>query len=308
MSLAILSVVDGQRCWNGMRTFRGFMSFFGSSRRRASTGIGKQKGRDGLSSQAKAPALRHVQNWFQSGVLAPYAKDRARISTFQASRYILPSKSLRAHQRIELYSRMYLTRLEEALEGDYPVVRAVLGEKQFHQLAHAYIRSFPSKHYSLNPFGQQLPKLIQRRVVRPANPSLVYDLARLEAAIQEVFDAPESAALDIREWAQLSATAWQSKKLRFVPAFRLLEFDCEANAIFIAIKHGKKCPRLRKKKTWLAVYRKDDVVWRMDLSKPQYDFLRAIAKTGRFPSSTRASETEIVQWLQRWIGEGFFQP
>src|SRR6185295_4303033 len=101
---------------------------------------------------------------------------------------ILPSRSLTPGERLAIYQGMYPLRMNEALESDYPGLAHFLGPEAFQALVVDYVQAFPSRHHSLNRLGDHLPEYVSRAhgVTRRA---FCHDLARLERAINQVFDA-----------------------------------------------------------------------------------------------------------------------
>src|SRR6185295_6431553 len=77
-------------------------------------------------------------------------------------------------------------------------------------------------------------------------------------------------------------------------------------------------PPVQKKKSWIAVYRKDFKVWRLDLQREAYLGLLELRK-GRTVSMAVTAiakawgkrkgdvSAQIQQWFGEWSSEGFFQ-
>lgn len=230
-------------------------------------------------------------------------------------RYVLPSRTLAPLERIEIYSRMYFLRLRDALREDYPAVAHALGPRRFDDVVRSYLRAHPSRFYNLNRLGHRLPGFLARRRSLPHRP-LLADLARLEWAITEVFDAPRSATANASGWTGLDPERWARARFRPIPALRLLELRYPVHAYARAVREGKR-PRIpRPRRAWVVVYRKDDVVWRMPIERAAFETLSALARgrtlraallaaarRGRF----RASERKVASWFRTWVAEKFFE-
>ena len=93
---------------------------------------------------------------------------------------------------LEIYHGMYLSRMEEALETDYEQLKSFLGPRAFRALVASYVQAYPSRSYSLNPLGRHLADYIEV-APRVRRRGFCGDLARLEWAMAEVFDATETA-------------------------------------------------------------------------------------------------------------------
>src|SRR5438105_13495382 len=82
--------------------------------------------------QGPDPGLVRTQRWMQAFILAPGEDDeqalraetvQAEIPAESALKLVLPSDTLTSLERVGVYREMYLIRLVEALENDYPAVR-----------------------------------------------------------------------------------------------------------------------------------------------------------------------------------------
>lgn len=245
--------------------------------------------------------LGDLQRWFQSRTMSGATKD--------AKDEILPSKTLAPEQRLELYSEMYFLRLHEALVADFPTLVALLGAGEFEKLARAYVTKHPSSHPSLNRLGDRLPAFVAGPA-KVKKKALLHDVARLELAMSEVFDAPRAVPLDTDALARVAPEAWAQARLRLAPAFRLLALDHVVNPLVTAVRREEKLPAATKKKSWVAVYRKDYAVWRMDLTEPMFRVLAAFARGATLEKAIAASRvadpTVVFAWFQDWRNEGFF--
>lgn len=240
---------------------------------------------------------------------------RAQLDPSEIERVILPSKTLTSVERVGVYQGMYLLRMIEALEGDYPAVAHFLGEDEFADLVTRYVAANPSTSYTFNRLGRRFPEFIRlSRGVRKKG--FVADLARLELSVTEVFDAPESSAWPADEAAALPQDAWERAVLRPIAAFRLGAFAYPVNAYLQSVKEDRHDhPDAGRKPTHVAVWRKRYEVWRLDLSKPAHDFLGALAKGRPFGKAVTAAARglqgdagdQLFRWLRDWVAEGMFQ-
>ena len=243
------------------------------------------------------------------------AAARAELEPADIGRVIRPSKTLTAVERVGVYQGMYLLRMVEALEGDYPAVAHFLGDEEFADLVTRYVAAHPSSSYTFNRLGRQFPEFIRasRGVRRKA---FVADLAHLELAVTEVFDAPESPAWPADEIARLPQDAWERAVLKPIAAFRLGAYAYPVNAYLQSVKdENHDHPDAGRKATCVAVWRKRYEVWRLDLSKPAYDFLGALANGRAFGKAVASAARrlqggagdQLFRWLRDWVAEGMFE-
>lgn len=274
------------------------------------------------SRRAEPHRLDGLERWLQERIVAPHEREagraRARSSTgAEARAVVLPSRTLAPAERVAIYADSYFIRLRECLEIDYPAVRVLLGEAAFARLARAYLNRHPSRHYSLGALGAKLPDFLSGPVRVPRK-GLVRDVARLERAMEEVFDAPPSPVLESRELAKVPPDRWPQVSLLPIGAFALLALAHPANAIVTAVKREERLPPLVRRPSWIAVYRRSYAVVRMDLTEPMFVLLAELARgrpigralnalARRFPDRLEALEPQVFAWFKDWVQEGLFQ-
>lgn len=259
-------------------------------------------------------ALKELQGWLQHEIVRPHEQLARRE---RASAFVLPTKALTAEERVEIYSTMYRLRMLEALETDYPALHAHLGCTGFEKLMLAYLRKFPSRHYSLNFLGARVPEFLDGPL-KLKERAFLADVARVEHAITATFDEPEAERLDTKALAGIAPEAWEKARLALVPALRLLALDHAANAAVTDLRHGRAAQSTKRKPSWVVVYRKDWVVWRMDLERAAFDILCALrdgkplakaieAGAASFDGSAEELQSKIQGWFAEWTSEGFFR-
>lgn len=269
--------------------------------------------------------LDRMQRWFQAVVVHPGTPDEA-VASPEATQelpaervgdVILPSATLEPVERVGIYHGMYLLRMHEALAADYPGLEHFLGDEGFLRLVREYVQVHPSRSHTLNRLGDHLPEFVASHGSLPRR-EFCADLARLERAVAEVFDAEEGPALGDAEIAAVPPEAWEAARLRPIPAFRLLAFRYPVNAYLQSVRdedHDHH-PKARAKAAWVAVYRRDYAVCRLDLTQPAHDLLAdlargerlgdAIAAALRRPGRRRPSEDDLFRWFREWVAGGVF--
>lgn len=261
--------------------------------------------------------LDRLERWFQGEIVRPHERRGAREAAPLGAREVVkPSPTLAPAARVAIYSRMYFARLADALAEDFPAIREALGARAFVRLARAYLARFPSRHYSLNALGRALPEFLAGKV-RVKRRALLLDLARVELAMSEVFDEAEEAALSAKELAAVPPDRWESARLRLIPAFRLLALGHAVNPFLTAVRQGKRLPQVARKRAFVAVYRRDFQVWRVDLGEPAHAILAALAAgqpigralaaaEGAWRGERKALEEKVTDWFRGWVADGIF--
>lgn len=268
--------------------------------------------------------LSRVQRWMQAVIVHPGTvqegaadpQAQAEVPLDRVDEVILPSAHLSPVERLGIYHAMYPLRMEEALASDYPALKHFLGEGTFFRLARAYAQAHPSRSFSLNPFGRHLPEFVATAPFLRRRP-FCHELARLERAIAEVFEAAEEPALDERAIASVPSAAWEGARLRPIAAFRLLALSYPASAYLDSLHDEEhRHPPLRRQDGWVAVYRRNYSVYRHDLSRSAHDLLADLAAgrtVGEAVSAALARRTrprpqaeDLFRWFRQWAAAGMF--
>jgi hypothetical protein len=268
-------------------------------------------------------SLDRLQRWMHEVVVHPGTVEDALAgpsssapSAERIEDILLPSRTLTAPQRIEIYHAMYPLRMGEALSSDYPALHHYLGDAGFAELVRAYVQAHPSRGYTLNRLGDHLPEFV-KTAPGLRRPDFCHDLARLELAITEVFDAPETPPLSEAAIASVPPDAWERAVLTPVAAFRLLSFRYPVNAYLQTVKDDNHDhPKARLKDTWVAVYRRDYAGYRLELRRSAHDLLaelvagrslgEALTRAVRLGGRRAPSEHELFRWFREWVSGGVF--
>lgn len=268
-----------------------------------------------------ASRLRRLQRWFAHVVEHPATADvaiRSRVADalipradVVAGRVLVPNPRLDAAGMLQVYNGAYLARLVEVLQGDFGAVQHVLGEHEFQHLVARYLGAHPSRHPNLNRLGRQLPAFVRRQRRLPHR-AFVAELATLELACSIAFDAPEFTPLALATLADVPPERWGGARFTANPSVQLFSFRHPVDAFYQAWKEGKPGPVPAPESSWLAVFRKDDRVWRQRLPRGAHAVLRALlagqplaqalARAGRGGGDGRP----VTEWFQSFAADGLF--
>ncbi|HEV8121716.1 MAG TPA: DNA-binding domain-containing protein, partial [Candidatus Polarisedimenticolia bacterium] len=184
---------------------------------------------------SRAERLDHTENLFWDLITAPEGVGpgleelvrRGRAASGDLEAMIAGDARLPAADRLDIYANMYFFRLLDCLKEDYPRLLEAIGPDRFHNLATDYLLAYPSAHPSLRYLGARLPDFLEAHALGSEAECLV-DLARLEWARADLFDAADAPLLTRDLLARLSEEQAAGLRLRLVPAFRLLRLDHDA--------------------------------------------------------------------------------
>ena len=267
--------------------------------------------------------LASLQRWMQTVVVHPGTTEQA-LRSLEAAAHLkparletvlLPSKTLSAAQRVAIYQEMYPLRMRDALASDYPGLEHFLGDS-FWDFVTAYTSAHPSRGYTLNRLGDQVPAFLGRqKTLKPRG--FLKDLARLELAITESFDSPESSLLRAEDLEAIPPGRLGQIRLVTAPSLRVVDLEWNAADYLDTIRdESHEHPKPRRSRSFVAVVRRNYSVYRFPVSEAAFLILsdleegraissvvkRAMGRRGR----RRAAAGDFTGWFRQWTAEGVF--
>jgi hypothetical protein len=113
-----------------------------------------------------------------------------------------------------------------------------MGDDAFEALANAYIDAHPSRHYSLRWYGTALSGFMVTNDALIDHPAMI-DLARMEWALRNAFDAAPATPLRSEELAAVPAPDWADLQFVLHPSVQLLDLQWAVGPIWHALKSGQ---------------------------------------------------------------------
>jgi hypothetical protein len=269
----------------------------------------------------RAPAnLATLERWMQAVVMHPEgaaagvrskpARSLVAVAARDLESVVLPSKQLTSLERLGIYAYMYYARLVEVMESEYPTTRQILGSDVFAAACRQFVAKNPSRTRTLNSLSARFPDFLARTLPKSNRNGLAVDVARIERAMEDVFDAPRAEPMTAAQFAALGADPTGRAVLKVTPALRMLKLRYPANAYMTAARRGEK-PRIpRPKATSVIVFRRGFQVFRRDQDPQQWKLLAALVAGKPLASAVRASvrgggagAERVAKRLGRWFEE-----
>lgn len=246
-----------------------------------------------------APALRELQRAFwraltaEGGNLEPALLDA-----------IAPTRTLEREERFAIYAGMYFWRIVDALREDFSRVAALLGDEGFQAVVRRYLALHPSRHPSLRPLGRELPGFLATHPP-PGAPPFLADLARLEWARLEVFDAPDAVPLTLDALRTLRPERWPSLRFSPIQALAVLTTNWPVHRVWDSGETDP-LPTLGRARTTLRVWRQGFVVFHSVMDELEARALGRLCEGQTFAAicEDAASAEEAGALLLRWIEDG----
>ena len=217
---------------------------------------------------------------------------------------------------MHVYEHAYGARLAEILEADYDKLLAALGPEDFLEMAHGYVETHPSKHPNARYFGRHMPAFLAEAPAAQDRPWLA-ELAAVEWAMSEVFQAEDPPRLAMEAMAALHPTDWPRLTLIPVSDCRRLETRHGGPEAWLALDASEDpaaaaTEAAGAEESWI-VWRQDDranfrmleppEAWAFDQATKGAPFAHLCEGLLEWFPETEAA-TRMAGYLQIWIGAG----
>jgi hypothetical protein len=253
----------------------------------------------------RGPDLARLQREFQHYVLH---RDPA------ALQHVQESGAVDAATRMNVYAEGYELRLLEALETDYPGLKAIAGGPVFEALGRAYISAHPSTFRNLRWFGARLSHFLETSSDWSDRIELA-DMARFEWAMATSFDALDAACLSREAVTRVPKDDWPRLAFIVHPAAQRVELRTNVTRAWSAHARGEPLPALQRDPaatSWLLTRRRLKVRFRAMTPEEATAFDRLAARAGfgqwcgevgELVGEERAP-TLAVELLNQWLADG----
>lgn len=224
---------------------------------------------------------------------------------------IKPSKTLQAHERVQIYAEMYFVRLRDSLAEDFPKLAQLIGQESFTQLAKEYLRDHPPSSFTLRYVSRSFASFLNSHPLSLRWPFLS-ELARLEYAFIESFDAADSELLRSEVLQQTLPELWGNLSFQLVPAAQLKSFHWQVDQLWEQEKFYPEELTRMLARTELLIWRKDFEVTYRRIDKFEAELLPLMVQGVLFAelcekASMQLPEDEaattLSRYVQKWLGE-----
>jgi hypothetical protein len=226
---------------------------------------------------------------------------------------------LSAVERLEIYREQFWLRHSASLVEDFPGLSGIVGQAAWEDLIEGYLEAHPPQSFTLRDLGLELPEYVESRRDLSQH-GLCCDMARLERAYVELFDAADAAPLNALAVAAIPETAWENARIELSPALCLLEVDYPVaelrKRLFLARESGDSVPIPSPEKQRLLLFRRDLSMFHEALGPGAFALLGALTRRVRLVEACVQAQAELPEgapsiaenvgaWFADWTARGF---
>lgn len=230
-----------------------------------------------------------------------------------AGRVVRGNARLTAALQLDVYREQFFYRHLDAIAEDFPALVESLGWDAFEEHATAYLAAHPPDSFSLRDLAARLPEFLQARV-----DAAHADLARLEWALVDAFDAADLPPLDPTKITSAGA-ALDEAVLVLDPSLTLLTLSAPVHEVRGRLADGEAAELPPPRATCLVVYRQDlTLSWR-EVPALALDALAALRRglplaqaldevaARCTPEEVAVLERDVGAWFGQWVADGWIR-
>ncbi|AKR42237.1 DUF692 family multinuclear iron-containing protein [Methylophilus sp. TWE2] len=218
--------------------------------------------------------------------------------------WIRAKNAFAPHEQLSVYINAYRYRLYDVVADDYPVLQHYLTDKKFSDLMWAFVGEVLPDHFNIGRFALKLPAFIQQALPDDA---FAHALCQLETAVAQMTDPTETQPLDEVDIQGLTAETLLDLILYPRQALALMQFDQQVNAYYQAVMDGEVAVPVGEA-LYLAVFRHEDVVWRMELEAQEFGLLSKLFSGSSIGETLvdvqEEAQYKITEYFSKWMRNG----
>ncbi|HEY4103194.1 MAG TPA: DNA-binding domain-containing protein [Polyangiaceae bacterium] len=226
---------------------------------------------------------------------------------------------LSAVERLEIYREQFWLRHTASLVEDFPGLSGILGQAAWEDLIEGYLEVHPPRSFTLRDLGLELPEYVEARPDL-AQHALCCDMARLERAYLELFDAADATPLNAAALAAIPEAAWENARIELSPTLRLLEVEYPVaelrQRVFLARDGGIELLLASPEKQRLLLFRRDLSLFHEAVAAGAFALLRSLTQRVPLVAACERAQAEIPEeaasvaanvgaWFADWTARGF---
>jgi len=255
------------------------------------------------------------------GVAAAVGAERE-ASGFELRALLRSDRGLAAQDRLAVYANAYFVRIHDCLRDDFGALARAIGPDTFHDLVKTYLMAYPPSQPSLRHAGKDLAAFLETEPfaeIFGRRCAYAADLARLEWAMTNAFDARDAEVLPREALACVPPKGWAELRFRIIPALEVLSLAWPVHIVRERFDQEGgdgtwgTPPPLEAAQTHVRVWRWDEYVYYRAIPGLEAETLEAVQRGEAFgvlcervaqEVGESAAAAHAVGLLEAWVSAG----
>ena len=261
-----------------------------------------------------------IQHWLAQLIVEPRSLIDSSDHRAKAESNVASTGRLTPLEQLEIYREQFWFRHTGSLVEDFPGLVRLMTQSEWERLVEGYLGAHPPDSQSLRDLAKKFPDYVSQQSWLTRQPLLV-DMARLEMAYLDSFDAADSPPFEIAELQALTETEWETATLVVAPSLRLLSLDYDVARVRRRLLRNQDAREVEEAcgeaQTFVVVFRGPDrELWDKNLSEGAYRLLEALGSSvplgracdlalARVPAAAEEFEAQLAGWFASWARLGW---
>lgn len=262
---------------------------------------------------ADAP-LSELQGWMVELLRQERSLDKSAELRAAAAKHFSGNERLSPAAQINLYRQQFWLRHTGILIDDFPGLSSLLGQKNWEALSQSYLRSVGYRIQALRDLGKHLPEHLGE--LELPHRDLLKDMAQLEWAYVEAFDAANDSVLNSEALLHLPAESWETARFVLSSSISLLALNYPVADLRRELKLApeetrERAEKLEPKELFVVVYRRNRNLFDKKISRVAFLLLEQFSQgvplvaacesvVESNPEAEAILESELMSWFSLW--------
>lgn len=208
-------------------------------------------------------------------------------------------------EQLRVYVNAYRYRLHDVVAEDYPVLKAYLGEAAFNALIHRFIDEARPEHFNIGRFALKLPDFVRQALPEDG---FAQEICVLETHITQLADRAETLPLESSHLLGMTPERLMESRLYPRISLALLSFRYPVNDYYRRVMEDEAPLKPAENPCFLAVFRHEDVMWRMELDAQEFTLLSRLfdgfTVAEALEQVEESAAEQLSEWFARWMRNG----
>jgi hypothetical protein len=263
---------------------------------------------------ADAP-LSELQLWMAQLLRQKRALHKSDSLKQAAARHFSGNTRLSPAEQVNIYRTQFWLRHTSALIEDYPGLTALVGQEQWEAIAESYLTKIGYQVRTLRDLGKELAQHLEG-FPGLENRRLLIDMARLEWAYVEAFDAQDEEPLDHQRLSKIPPESWETARFRISDSLTLLQLSYPVPDLRRELRRAPEDARQRvssdqEEELYYVVYRRGRELFDKKISRTAFLLLtrlkaglplifacEAVVKAA--PEAAQVFDEQLFAWFSLW--------
>lgn len=268
---------------------------------------------------ARAPSddapLTELQHWMTQLLRQKRALFRSDQLKDAAARHFSGNTRLSPAEQVNIYRTQFWLRHTGALIEDYPGLTGLVGQRTWEAIAESYLTKIGYQVRALRDLGKDLAQHLET-FPELENRKLLIDMARLEWAYVEAFDAQDEETLDHQRLMAIAPESWETVRFRIADSLTLLRLSYPVADLRREMRSApdeakKRAYSCQEEELYYVVYRRGHELFDKQLSRVAFLLLTQL-KAGlslifacetvvsASPEAAQVFDEELFSWFSLW--------